>query len=179
MKKDLFYALTCLCFTIVIGGAVYEHLAVVPKWSAAPPLSLSMFQGQYGLKPEVFWKLIHPVNLVLFLLALALHWKTARKNTLAGVFVLYIAILAITRVYFVPELLSIITTPFSETVDPALTNRSAWWEALSLVRLGVLLVMAVFLFLGLAKPAVQGQQAKDQADNRAPGKTQPALAQIS
>jgi hypothetical protein len=60
MKKDLIYALTCLCFTIMIGGAVYEHLNIVPQWSAAPPLSLSMFQGEYGLKPGTFWMVIHP-----------------------------------------------------------------------------------------------------------------------
>jgi hypothetical protein len=41
MKKDLLYALTCLAFAIIIGGAVYEHLNVVPQWAAAPPVSLS------------------------------------------------------------------------------------------------------------------------------------------
>lgn len=30
MKKDILYAVTCLAFTIIIGGAVYEQLNVVP-----------------------------------------------------------------------------------------------------------------------------------------------------
>jgi cytochrome bd-type quinol oxidase subunit 2 len=153
MKKDLFYALTCLCFTIMIGGAVYEHLNVVPQWSAAPPHSLAMFQGEYGLKPETFWMVIHPVNFVLFIITLVLHWKTARRKTVAGVLLLYTAIIVITAIYFVPELISIISTPFSTTADAGLTQRASRWETLSLVRLGVLLVMAVVLFLGLTKEA--------------------------
>ena len=173
MKKDLLYALTCLGFTIMIGGAVYEHLNVVPQWSAAPPFSLQMFQGPYGLKPELFWMLIHPVNVGLFLLTLVLHWKTARKSTLTGVLALYLVILAITSVYFVPELISLISTPYSETVDPALVQRASRWETLSLVRLGGLLVMALWLFLGLAKPATVRVKAATRATT---GKKRPALA---
>ena len=62
MKKDIIYSIACLSFAIIIGGAVYEHLNVVPQWSAAPPVSLSMFQGEYGLKPDLFWKIIHHGN---------------------------------------------------------------------------------------------------------------------
>ena len=163
MKKDLLYALTCLCFTIMIGGAVYEHLNVVPQWSAAPPQSLSMFQGEYGLKPGAFWMVIHPVNFVLFIITLILHWKTARRKTVAGVLMLYMAIIVITAIYFVPELMSIINTPFSPTANAGLTQRASLWETLSLVRLGILLVMAVVLFLGLTK----GAQALSPATGRA------------
>jgi cytochrome bd-type quinol oxidase subunit 2 len=125
----------------------------VPQWSAAPPHSLAMFQGEYGLKPETFWMVIHPVNFVLFIITLVLHWKTARRKTVAGVLLLYTAIIVITAIYFVPELISIISTPFSPTADAGLTQRASRWETLSLVRLGVLLVMAVVLFLGLTKEA--------------------------
>ena len=168
MKKDLIYALTCLCFTIMIGGAVYEHLNVVPQWSAAPPLSLSMFQGEYGLKPGTFWMVIHPVNFVLFILTLILHWKTARRATVAGVLLLYTAIIVITAIYFVPELMSIINTPFSPTADAGLTQRASMWETLSLVRLGVLLVMAVVLFLGLTKGAHRQSPATGSAKRKEP-----------
>lgn len=175
MKKDLFYALTCLCFTIMIGGAVYEHLNVVPRWAAAPPHSLSMFQGEYGLNQALFWKLIHPVNLVLFIITAILHRRTARKKTVLSVFALYFTILVITSVYFVPELISITTTPFSETVDPELTARASTWEVLSLVRLGILLLMAVFLFLGLAKPAARVLPLKEGAAKKATARKEPSL----
>lgn len=136
----------------MIGGAVYEHLCVVPKWSAAPPLSLSMFQGDYGLKPEVFWKMIHPVTLLLFGLTLVTHWKTGRKKSLLTVLSCYLLILVITAIYFVPELLSITTTAFAQDVDADLTSRALAWERWSLLRLAVLFFLAVKLFLGLAKP---------------------------
>jgi hypothetical protein len=50
---------------------------------------------------------------------------------------------------------------------PGLTQRASLWETLSLVRLGVLLVMAVVLFLGLTKgahrlsPATTGAKRKE------------------
>lgn len=147
----MIYSLNCLVFIIVIGGAVYEHLNVVPAWSAAPPVSLSMFQGEYGLNPELFWMLIHPVNLLLFVLNLVLHWRTGRRNNLLIVFGTYVLILAVTAIYFIPELVGIMTTPFSETVDPSLTARASLWKALSLVRLSVLVVLSMILLTGLTK----------------------------
>lgn len=151
MKKDILYSISCLAFIIVIGGAVYEHLNMVPAWSAAPPASLSMFQGKYGLNPELFWKLIHPVNLVLFIVTLIVHWKSPRKKHILTVFVTYAVILAITFVYFVPELLSITQTAFSDTVDVDLARRASLWETLSIVRLIVLLGLSIVLLLGLTK----------------------------
>ena len=164
MLKNLLYALTCLAFTIMIGGAVYEHLNVVPRWSAAPPVSLSMFQGEYGLNPALFWMIIHPVNLLLFILTTVLYWKTERRKNMVVVFATYIAILVITNIYFVPELISIISTPFSQSVDAALTQRASLWETLSLVRLFVLLGLALYLFEGLTKPGTKWKTSSATVD---------------
>lgn len=153
MKKDILYAISCLAFATIIGGAVYEHLNVVPQWTAGPPASLSMFQGKYGLKPELFWMIIHPVNLLLFALTLAVHWRSGRRKNLVIVLASYILILVVTAVFFVPELISITTASFSQTPDPGLTRRAALWEALSIARLAVLVVLALVLFTGLAKAA--------------------------
>ena len=152
MKKDLIYALTCLSFSIVIGGAVYEHLCVVPQWAAAPPVSLYMFQGEYGLKPEIFWMVMHAISLVLFTTSFILHYKTAKRKFIGVPFLSYVLILVITSIYFVPELLAITTTEYSTITDAELTKRAGMWEALSLVRLGFLLVLAITLFMGLTKP---------------------------
>lgn len=152
MKKDILYSIACLAFAIIIGGAVYEHINIVPQWAAAPPVSLSMFQGQYGLKPDLFWKLIHPVNLLLFAVTLIVHWKSARRKNLLIVLLSYIAILAITAIYFVPELISITTTAFSENIDQDLTRRASLWESLSIVRLAILVILSIILMTGLTKP---------------------------
>ncbi|MGZ8536101.1 MAG: hypothetical protein ACXWV4_11235 [Flavitalea sp.] len=154
MKKDILYAITCLAFAIIIGGAVYEHLSVVPSWSAAPPVSLTMFQGEHGLKADIFWKLVHPVNLLLFSMLLAFHWKTSRRKNILIVLGSYIGILIITAIYFVPELLTIINTAPSTQGDLNLTARAHTWEVLSLIRLGVLVVLAIVLFVGLTKPVI-------------------------
>ena len=153
MSKNIIYALACLFFTIMIGGAVYEHLVVVPTWSEAPPVSLSMFQGKYGLNPELFWMLVHPVNIVLLVTSLILSWRSERRKNILLPLVVYVVIIAITAVYFVPELLSITGTTYSEVADPSLTKRASLWETLSIARLAVLLIIAVYLFLGLPKPA--------------------------
>lgn len=158
--NNLLYSLASVCFCIVIGGAVYEHMIVVPEWSAAPPLSLSMFEGKYGLKPESFWKLVHPVTTLLLGASIILNRKTARRNHLLLVFTFYLVILAITAIYFVPELLSITSTPFSSSIDAELTARAKTWELLSLIRLAVLLCLAIYLLLGLAKSETTGDAKK-------------------
>ncbi len=149
--KDIVYSFACLSFAIVIGGAVYEHLAVVPQWSAAPPASLSMFQGEYGLNAGLFWMCIHPVTILLLTATLILFWKNnSRKNILitsGG----YVLIVIVTATYFVPELMEITGTAFSETIDASLTNRAKLWELFSIVRLLMLVVLAIVLFLGLTK----------------------------
>ena len=151
MKKDIIYAITCLSFAIIIGGAVYEHLTVVPKWTAGPPASLVMFQGEYGLNTEMFWMLIHPTTLLLFVITLIMHWKSPRRKNLSIVLGTYISTLIITSIYFVPELISIITTSYSPVVDANLTSRAQLWEVLSIIRLGVLMILAIILFTGLTK----------------------------
>jgi hypothetical protein len=149
--KDFLYSLACLSFSIVIGAAVYEHLGVVPQWAAAPPYSLSMFQGEFALKAQAFWIPVHPVTLVLVISTLALFWKTERRKNILITLIGYVTILAITAVYFVPTLIEITGTPYSSTVDPILTERAQLWETLSIVRLFILVGLAMVMFLGLTK----------------------------
>jgi hypothetical protein len=149
--KDLLYSFACLSFAVVIGAAVYEHLAVVPQWSAAPPVSLSMFQGKYGLNSGAFWMYIHPVTLLLLIATLTLFWRTDRGKNILIILTGYVMILIATAVYFVPELMAITGTAFSETIDPSLTNRANQWESLSIIRLLILIVLAMIFFLGLTK----------------------------
>ncbi|RYG52474.1 MAG: hypothetical protein EOO01_06485 [Chitinophagaceae bacterium] len=153
--NNIVYSLACLAFCIMIGGAVYEHIAVVPQWAAAPPHSLLMFQGNYGLRPEPFWMAIHPVAIILLGISIILNRKKVRRMNLMVVFTGYLTILAITAIYFVPELLSITNTPYTQVSDQELTSRATTWERLSLIRLACLLVMAVYLLLGLAKGGVK------------------------
>ncbi len=152
MKKEILYAITCLAFAIIIGGAVYEHINMVPVWSSAPPMSLSMFQGPHGIRQDLFWKFIHPVNLLLIITTLIVNRRSPRKKNIVILLVGYMAILIITSIYFVPELIQITTTDYAASSDPDLARRASLWEKLSLVRLFLLLVLSQILFLGLTKP---------------------------
>ncbi|HMR83530.1 MAG TPA: hypothetical protein PKE30_10375 [Niabella sp.] len=152
--ENIIYALACLSFAVVVGAAIYEHIAVVPGWSAAPPASLSMFQGKYGLNPTPFWKAIHPVTLLLLAAAIILFWKTGSKAYLLITSVGYIIVLMITFAYFVPELIAITSTSYSENIDDFLTKRAKQWEVLSLVRLSFLIILAITAFLGLTKSKI-------------------------
>ncbi|MBX2920908.1 MAG: hypothetical protein KF746_01850 [Chitinophagaceae bacterium] len=149
--KNILYVFACLSFAVVVGAAIYEHIAVVPRWSAAPPASLSMFQGKYGLNPTPFWIAIHPVTLLLLAAAIILFRKTGSKVYLLITSVGYVIVLIITFAYFVPELIAITGTPYSEHIDDSLTKRAKQWEILSLVRLSFLIILAIAAFLGLTK----------------------------
>ena len=149
--KNLIYSFTCLSFSVIIGAAIYEHLCVVPQWAAGPPASLSMFQGDYGLYAQAFWIPIHPVTVVLMLITLLMSWKSPRRINVLIPFIGYAAVLAITFIFFVPELIAITTTTYADTVDSGLTERAKQWEMLSLVRLGFLIILSLILFSGLTR----------------------------
>ena len=153
MIRTLLLIFASISFVVVIGGAVYEHLAVVPVWSAAVPASLTMFQGEYRLAAQNFWIPIHPITLALLVAALLLNWRTAGRNYLLTTIGGYVVVLAITMVYFVPELMALTQSAYSATVNQELTRRAGVWEALSIARLVFLIFLAVMLLLGLSRSA--------------------------
>ena len=154
--KLLPYLLTCFCFSIIIGAAFYEHLAVWPRAYAAPPKSLSMFQGGYGLNAGVFWRAIHPLTVLLFIITLITWWSTPKRNYVLIPFAGYALILIATFAYFVPELMKLTSTPYADTIDDALKSRGSLWINLSWIRAVILSVLAMILYLGLTKPAIAG-----------------------
>jgi len=150
--KDLLLILASICFTIIVGAATYEHLAVIPQWSAAPPASFSLFQGEYRLQAEYFWIPIHPITVLLMVGALITNRKNPRKKNILTVLIGYLVILAITYVYFVPQLMSFMHTPYQDTMDESLLAKASMWETLSLVRLVFLFILSYILLSALTKP---------------------------
>ena len=151
--QNLLLILASLSFVTIMGAAIYECVSTTPHWSAAPPLSLTMFQGQYGLNSGLFWLIIHPVTLLFFIAALIANWKNARRRQILYVLSTYIVILIITAVYFVPELIHIISSPYQDNIDKDLQSRAALWEKLSLIRLILVAVLSAVLLSSLTKPA--------------------------
>ena len=149
--RTIVLILASISFIVVIGAGVYEHAALVPVWASAPPASLAMYQGEYAITPASFWISIHPITMLLLLLSLAFNWKSERRNSILTTIIGYAIVLAVTFLYFVPELMSITQSVYSATIDPELTQRAQSWEFWSQVRLASLLLMAFILLLGLSK----------------------------
>lgn len=144
-----------MAFSVIIGAAVFEHIAVWPQMYAAPPQSLTMIQGEYGLNGGKFWMIIHPIVLSLFIIVTILTWRTERRRNVWIPFAVYLSIMVVTTIYFVPELIAIGSTPFNETIDASLQRRGSTWINLSLLRLFILIVTGVYLYLGLARASVK------------------------
>jgi len=140
-----------ISYISVIGGAIYEHLSVVPQWSAAPPASLTMFQGKYGLQAGNFWGFIHPVTTVFLIASLIANWKTERRKYILVIIGVYVVAQVITAIYFVPELLAIINTKYEAIINQGLASRAKLWEKLSLARLALITVTAGILLFSLTK----------------------------
>ena len=145
--------LASISFIIVVGGAVYEHLGVVPVWASAAPASLAMFQGEYPITPFKFWIPIHPVTFVLLILSVITNWGTERRGYVLATIIGYAFVLLATFFWFVPQLMTIIGTAYTTGVDAELTQRARSWEFWSQVRLASMLVMAFILLYGLSKSA--------------------------
>jgi hypothetical protein len=151
--KNLLLILASLSFVSIMGAAIYEVISTTPQWSAAPPQSLTMFQGKYGLNSGLFWTIIHPVTILLLVAALFANWNNGRRKQILVVFSSYILILIMTATYFVPVLLHIITSPYQNQVDRDLQLRAALWEKLSFARLCLVVLLSVVLLSALTKPA--------------------------
>lgn len=149
--RNTLYALTCLSFAAIAGAAIYEHVALWPAAFSEPPRSLSVFQGPYRLNAAMFWMPVHPITLLLFVITLVVSWKTVRRKNILIAMGGYVIILLTTFLFFVPELIELTGTPYSDTIDESLQSRGSRWIALSLVRLAVLIVLAMILLLGLTK----------------------------
>ena len=149
--RTIVLILASISFIIVIGGSVYEHVGIVPVWTSSAPASLAMFQGEYAITPFKFWIPIHPITLGLLILALLFNWRTERRSFILTTITGYVLVIAATFFWFVPQLMTIVETAYSATIDAELTHRAQSWEFWSQVRLASMLVMAFILLFGLSK----------------------------
>jgi hypothetical protein len=144
-----FSALAFLGWGLVCGAGAYEHIALIPMWTANPPESLAALQPPYGLRADLWWQSIHPVVLLLLIAALISNWphKPAR-NSIALIIGGYLAVLIATAIYFVPELLALTTDPSAPIAPSEWKARADRWELLSLLRLAVMFALTVFIARG-------------------------------
>jgi hypothetical protein len=64
------WSLVLLCFSLAatFGGGQFEHIVVVPIWSASPPSSFAIIQRGTGVPLQRFWMPVHAAITVFMLL---------------------------------------------------------------------------------------------------------------
>jgi hypothetical protein len=145
---EIFVRLAVATWGVLCGGIVYEHLAVVPQWSKQPPESLAMWSGPYRVAAERFWKGIHPVVILSLTASLITAWSTDQRSPLIVVLGSYLAVLAVTAVWFVPELLKLTQDRSAPIPRDQWRARARRWERLSLAR-GALMLGLLWPLLGV------------------------------
>jgi hypothetical protein len=137
----------------VCAAGSYEHVVIVPVWTAAPPDSIAMFHGAHAIDTGRWWRVVHiPVFLLGVAAFLLLRGHPRRRLVGAGV-VVYALVLALTGAWFLPELSALTRDPAALIAQDEWRARGRRWELASLARLALMYVSAGLLAWGASAPA--------------------------
>ena len=91
--SDVFLAALVLLYSLNFGPMLFESFTSDRLWASNPPDSFYMFLGQYGQKTAHYWRVVSPLAVVSFLLAIVFNWPVAdRRPWLFVALGLYVAI---------------------------------------------------------------------------------------
>lgn len=146
--------LSIVLWGTLLGGIAYSHLVYFPVYLSDLPGSAVLVNGPYALNEGRFWMTIHPLLILSLLVTLILNWKVkARRKLIAISFVAYIVVIAVSALYFVPELFAFARSPQSGVAPAEWSVRAQRWEILSWLRGSICYIFFVPLLLALTKPA--------------------------
>lgn len=138
----------------LLGGIAYSHLVYFPVYLSDLPHSAALVNGPYALNEGRFWMTIHPLLILSLLVALILNWRVKpRRKLIAISFIVYIGVLAVSALYFIPELFAFARSPQSGVAPAEWSVRAHRWEVLSWLRGSICYAFFVPLLLALTKPA--------------------------
>jgi hypothetical protein len=120
--------LLCLAMACAIGGGLYEHLVLMPLWSASPPSSFAIIQPGTGVPLQKFWIPVHAAITIFLVLALYFTWgqTEVRRFLLIGLSA-YIIMRVWSGLYFIREMLAFQQVPLDSPASAALSARVASW----------------------------------------------------
>ena len=145
--------LSIVLWGTLLGGIAYSHLVYFPAYLSALPDSAVVVNGPYGLHEATFWMLIHPLLILSLVVTLALNWRSrARRKLILTSIAVYALVLAVTQVYFIPELIAFARSPESGLSPAEWLVRGQRWQRLSWLRGCVCYAAFVPLLLALATP---------------------------
>jgi hypothetical protein len=146
--------LSAVLWGTLLGGIAYSHLVYFPVYLSALPDSSVVVNGPYGLQEGVFWVTIHPLLILSLVFSLVANWglRDRRKLILVSLAV-YVLVLAVTSVYFVPELGNFARSPQSGVSPEEWLARGRRWQRLSWLRGAVMYASFLPLLFALTKQA--------------------------
>lgn len=146
--------LTIILWGTLLGGIVYSHLVFFPVYLSALPGSAVLVNGPYAMNETIFWVIIHPLLIISLVAALALNWRSKWRRRLIGIsFIVYVVVLVMTQIYFVPELVLFKHSPES-TLSPAeWLVRGRRWQQLSWLRGLIMYLAFIPLLFALTRPS--------------------------
>ena len=145
--------LAVILWVTLLGGIAYSHLVYFPVYLSALPDSAAVVNGPYGLHEAIFWMTIHPLLILSLIAALLLNWKSrSRRKLILISSAIYIVVLVVTQMYFLPELRAFERSPGSNLPPAEWFARGQRWQRLSWIRGGVMYAGILPLLLALTKP---------------------------
>lgn len=127
------WSLVLLCFFMAaaLGGGFYEHIVLVPLWTASPPASFTVIQPGTGVPLQTFWIPVHAGITIFALSSLTLGWKDRRVRRLLLIgLASYIIMRVWSGLYFIREMLAfqqvLVTSPPSAELSARVANWTYW-----------------------------------------------------
>ena len=153
--------LPIILWGVLLGGIVYSHVVYFPVYLSDLPASAIVVTGKYGMDEAPFWMLIHPVLVLTLVINLAINWKFPPRRTLILTSLgIYIVVLIITSLYFIPELMAFKQSAESNISPAEWHARGSNWQHRSWIR-------GVFMFTGFI-PLLIALTKTNDLENRRP-----------
>ncbi|HKR01737.1 MAG TPA: hypothetical protein VJT09_13745 [Pyrinomonadaceae bacterium] len=145
--------LAVILWGTLLGGIAYSHLVYFPAYLSALPDSAVVVNGPYGLHEAIFWLIVHPLLILTLIVTLVLNWKSrSRRKLILISFALYLLVLLVTRIYFIPELIAFEQSPTSTVSPSEWIARGQRWQRLSWTRGAIMYAGILPLLFALTKP---------------------------
>ena len=132
--------ITTLAYFLLNGAQIFETAVIVPKWTAAPPVS---FQLLKGIDLKTFWVIAHSLHEITFIVALIFCWQiNPVRNWLLVLLGIHFAVRVWTLAYFAPNIIEFQRIATGTAAQPDLFSKASLWRTLNYVRVGIFVVVS-------------------------------------
>ena len=148
-----------MCAIIQTGAQLFALSIIARTVSKAPPRSFAILTGDYAYDSRPFWDIVPMITLILFLIAFAANWKTARRKFLLAALALYFVGGIIAMAYLEPTFDGMFARGYADYVDPVMQKEAATWWLLDCASWAVGFVSCTLLLFALVRPAAPSDAA--------------------